>query len=185
MFQQRVVNRQFVFDFFRTSHQLYILAEQTSCNHHVLFHFFSSLQSLHQLSDEERSQIVLLALLFYFENHCFFSLYLLQLCALIDVVVQRNDDRRCVNFALNIRLRDRDVRCQDDDDLCRISLNIVQFVVYLFQRYRHLFLHHQCRQQDAHTLKKRQRHERIYFVNRFVTQKVIDFFDNMLFAIFY
>jgi hypothetical protein len=104
---------------------------------------------------------------------------------LIDVVVRRNNDRRCVSFALNIRLRDRDVRCQDDDDLRRISLDIVQSVVYLLQRYSHLFLHRQRRQQDAHTLKKRQRHERIYLVDRSVTQKVIDFFDNVLFATFY
>ncbi len=105
--------------------------------------------------------------------------------ALIDVIVRRNDDRRCVNFALNIRFRDRDVRCQNDDALRRISLNIIQFVVYFLQRYRHLFLHRQRRQQDAHTLKKKQRHERIYLVDRFVTQKVIDFFDNVLFATFY
>jgi hypothetical protein len=150
-----------------------------------LFFFFSSLQSLHQLSDEERSQIVFFALLFYFKNHCFLFFCLLQLSALIDVVVQRNDDRRCVSFALNIRLRDRSIRCQDDDDLCRISLDIVQSVVYFLQRYRHLFLHRQRRQQDAHTLKKRQRHERIYLVNRFVTQKITDFFDNVLFATFY
>jgi hypothetical protein len=143
------------------------------------------LQFFHQLFDEERSQIVLFALFFYFKNHCFLFLCLLQLFALIDVVVRRNDDRRYVNFALNICLRDRSVRCQDDDDLCCISLDITQSVVNFFQRYRHLFLHRQRRQQDAHTLKKRQRHERIYLVNRFVIQKILDFFDNVLFATFY
>jgi hypothetical protein len=105
------------------------------------FSFFNSLHSLHQFFDEKRSQISFLALFLYFKDHCFIFLCLFQLSALIDVVVRRNDNRRCVNFALSIRFRDRHVRCQNDDNLRRISFNIIQFVVYLFQRYRHLFLH--------------------------------------------
>ncbi len=35
------------------------------------FYFFSSLQFLHQFFDEERSQIILFALFFYFKDHCF------------------------------------------------------------------------------------------------------------------
>jgi hypothetical protein len=61
---------------------------------------------------------------------------------LIDVVIRRyNRRRRRVDFALSVRLRRDDVRDQSDDDFRDITLNVVQFIVYLFQRQRYLFFH--------------------------------------------
>ncbi len=68
IFHQRIINNQSIFNFLRTSYQFHVFIEKTFCRHHIFFYLFDSLQTFNQLLDEEHSQIVLFALLFYLED---------------------------------------------------------------------------------------------------------------------
>ncbi len=68
IFHQRIIDNQSIFNLLRTSYQFHVLIEKTFCRHHILFYLLDSLQTFNQLLDEEHSQTVLLALLFYLED---------------------------------------------------------------------------------------------------------------------
>jgi hypothetical protein len=54
---------------------------------------------------------------------------------LIDIVIRRySRRRRRVDFALSVRFHRDDVQDQNDDDFRDITLNVVQSIVYFFQR---------------------------------------------------
>ncbi len=57
---------------------------------------------------------------------------------LIDIIIQRYDRRRRhVDFALRVRFRRDDVKDKSDDNFRCITLDVVQFDVYFFQRQRY------------------------------------------------
>ncbi len=68
IFHQRIIDYQSILDFLWTSYQFHVFIEKTFCRHHIVFHFFSSLQTFNQFFNEKHSQIVFFVLFFYFED---------------------------------------------------------------------------------------------------------------------
>ncbi len=140
MFQQRVVEYQLIFNFFRTNHQFYVFIKQTSRYHNILF--FSTRCSLFiNFWTKRIRKLLFCRCFFYLEYHCFFSFDFLQLFSLINNIIRRDRDRRCIRIALSARFRCDNVRFQSDNDLRRVAFDIIQFDVHFFQRQRDLFFH--------------------------------------------
>ncbi len=112
MSQQRVVEYQSISNFLRASHQFYVFIKQTSHYHHFFFSFFRRVAVFSSTFERKEIANSFFSFFFYFEYHCFLFLDFLQLFSLIDIIIRRDRDRRCVRIALSVRFRCDNVRCQ-------------------------------------------------------------------------
>ncbi len=133
VFRKNLIDYHAFFNFFCSCHHLHVLARQTTRRQHIVFSFFSSLQTFHQFFWRQHSQILSFLLFFDLEYHSFFSSNLLSLTLLIDVIICRNDDN-CEFDALHVFcFRHECINKQNERDFRSISFKIIQFDVHLSQ----------------------------------------------------